>query len=183
MSLGYILILFAILVVVGGAILIAVSFALGDRQRDDLFIGNLTAAETIRLGRNLILWGIILALVAILLQLIIPSSPSPTAVAPNSTLGNSSAPRAAPVPISAANAPKKSSSGFYQAICVPPKNGGLNLRSAPGNAATVITVIPCNTTSLQPTGATVTQDGGQWVPINYNGTPGWVYGGLIQPIQ
>jgi uncharacterized protein YraI len=71
----------------------------------------------------------------------------------------------------------------YQAICVPPKNGGLNLRNGPGNAAPVITVIPCNTTGLQPTGATVAQDGGQWVPINYNGTPGWVYRSLIQPSQ
>ncbi len=182
-DLGYILFLLAILLGIGGAVLIAVSFVSGDRRRNDLFMGNLTAAETIVLGRNLILWGVILSLLALILRLILSPPTRQAGVAPNNAaLVAPASPKTTAVPINPANAPPKApAQGNYQAICVPPKNGGLNLRSDPGSAASVVLVIPCNTTGLRPTGVPVDQDGDQWVPINYNGTPGWVYGGLIQP--
>ena len=153
------------------------SLGLGDRQRNDLFVGNLTTSETIRLGRNLLLWGAILALLGFVLRLTIFAAP-PIA-APNPAGRAATSPTAAPVAINPATAPR-ANSGSYQAICVPPKNGGLNLRATPSSAAAVIAVIPCNATGLQPTGATVAAAGGQWVPITYSGTPGWVYRGLIR---
>jgi Bacterial SH3 domain len=186
-DLGAILLFLAALLGLTGVVLVLASLIWGDRRRDDLFISNLTATETIRLGRNLLLWGVILFLLATLIRLML-SPPGQLAgsnaiiTSPAATPAATAAPTTA-VPAAPANAPPSARAGSYQAICVPPNNGGLNLRNGPDNAAAVLLVIPCNATGLQLTGAIGSQEGGQWVPINYNGTSGWVFRGLIQPSQ
>jgi hypothetical protein len=97
------------------------------------------------------------------------------------TLSNRPTPPAAmPPPVSFPLAPPLTASllGRVRVINVEPTDS-LALRSSPGSQALKLADIPFDATGIEIIGNNRTNGSDVWVPVRWNGLPGWVHGGHV----